>query len=216
MQLLNKKNMVANSVIFGCVVDLVLFAVQRETKFICCNRFKIHRFKPWRGNVVCPPMQHKSERYVANPSCTIHWRHYWNFWAMNFPFLYCFYFLSWDQQAKLTSIYQDLNIEHSSTIKRTYHFRQYTFTWIYMLREEGTYGNCPWLLLSFLISPWGHELLTKPEWRLLKCRENVCAPNPFCLPSPSVMLFSSPQLFSEKLDDFHFALEWGALGTCLC
>lgn len=101
MQLLNKKNMVANSVPFGCVIDLVLFAVQRETKFICCNRVEIHRFKPWRGNVVCPPMQHKSERYVANPSCTIHWRHYWNFRAMNFPFLYCFCFLSWDQQARL-------------------------------------------------------------------------------------------------------------------
>lgn len=96
-----KKNMVANSVLFGCVIDLVLFAVQRETKFICCNRVEIHRFKPWRGNVVCPPMQHKSERYVANPSCTIHWGHYWNFRAMNFPFLYCFCFLSWDQQARL-------------------------------------------------------------------------------------------------------------------
>lgn len=86
-----------------------------------------------------------------------------------------------------------------------------------MRGEEATYGNCPCLpstRLSPLISPRGGELLTKLEWMLLKCRENVYAPNPFLsFLSVRNAVESASTFFSEKLDDFHFALEWRALGN---
>lgn len=61
--------------------------------------------------------------------------------------------------------------------------------------------------------PLGDELLTKPERMLLKCRENVYAPNPFCLPSLSIMPLNLVKLFPEKLDDFHFCSRLKSFGN---
>lgn len=58
-------------------------------------------------------MQHKSWRHVANLSRKIHLLTLLNFslffLVMNLPLLYCFYFLSWEQQAKLTSLSRPKN-----------------------------------------------------------------------------------------------------------
>ena len=105
-----------------------------------------------------------------------------------FYYYYYYFYLSWDQRARLTSIHQDLKVAHSSsavTVKEGLItpavFRQYTFSWIYPRRRSDLWKlSMPSVHASFSSDlPRGGELLTKPEWMLLKCREIVYAPNPF-------------------------------------